>query len=364
MTYSLAWKSDKSIFMAADTAITSSEELNIQKSSFGQKHYQDKNTARSVQESVVKFFLEYNIGLTFAGSYDLAISVAKSFYTEIIKNKSPLEALKWSLFLNPPTEDKNIQLAIGYFDGEPKLITYNSEHNSKIEVDKYIVQLGNPLEVHKRLSRAWIEDLINNKSYKDDLKLSAALGIFQSYNLFSPQMERGIGGAFCGLYIDKLGGHWQPDILFIEHGGNNSKLVSTCFRHDCLVINSPTIGQSRCFLSYLPPLDNKYIISQANKAIAKGKTLSNQAEFEYIVILNVEKVTIPLVEMNRNKKHGIIWIKRCQDGDRDGFEITMFPRMRELLKRDGPGLNIVHYWEPTVKKIPGDKIINRTISYN
>lgn len=363
MTYSLAWRSDKEIYMAADTAITSSGDflgLNTQESSFGQEHFLNKDKSQSVEESVVKLFLKDNVGMTFAGSYGLAIRLAQSFYEEIAKGVKPLEALKFSLFSNPPIENENIQLAIGYIDNGPKLITYNAKPDSGIEENHKIIQLGNPLNFHKDLSEDWINDLINS-SYSADLGLTAMLGVFQSYNLFSPQMERGIGGAFCGLYIDDLGGHWQPDILFIEDGGKRPKLVSTCFRHECLVINSPTIGKSRCLMSYIPPLSMEFLQLQTRKAVIKGKMLSQKAEFEYIVILNVEGVTITVIEMKRNRKHGIIWIEPHQDEKGSYFEISLFYKIRKLLRRTAPGLVVLHYWAPNIKKIPEDKVVKGAI---
>ena len=370
MTYALAWKSNSAVYMAADTAITTegeAVELDLPLSSFGQRHFLGDEGRKKVEERVVKLFLRNNISVAFAGRYDLALYIIRSFYKKVDEGSSPMDALKDAIFLNSPfPRGETVQLAVGYYDSAPEIISFNKAYDLQICGDETLVQMGNPLNFHKKLSAGWIKDAIVNNTLKPDAHLSALLGIFQSYNLFSPQMERGIGGAFCGLYIEKSGGSWQPDILFIERGGNGDKLVSTCFRNDCLIINSPTIGQSRCLLSYLPPQSLNFLRGQTAKASAKGKKLRDAAEFQYLVILEIGKVHVTVIEMDRNRKHDLIWVEsiRGSGGRMTGTKLFLFPKLRRLLSRIEPGLVTVGYIPPSVKKIPEDRIIRKEIDNN
>ncbi len=367
MTYALAWKSESEAFLAADTALTSAPDpktQNITQSSFGQDHVVNEE-GKKVEERVVKLFLKKNIGVVFAGNYSTALEIIGSFYEEIDRGKNPTDSLNEALFKNVIPSGKTVQLAIAYYDQGPKILSFNANHDFQIKEEERI-QIGNPLPIHRKLSEDWFKDINSKINGRPSLNLTAFLGVFQSYNLFSPQMERGIGGAFCGLYIDKSGGRWQPDILFIEYGGDAEKLVSTCFRHDCLVVSSPVIGQSRCLVSFLPSQTQAFLLGQAKKAVEKGKKLYKSAEFEYIVILGVKSVTVTVIEMRRNLKHVFIWLAHYVDRgrNRDGLKIAMFPKLKEIILNPESKLTVIDYIKSDVKEIPEEKILRKHISYD
>ncbi len=371
MTYVIAWKSNSEVFLAADTAITTTTttattrlNLDLPESSFGQDHFLSPTGNKKVEERTTKVFLKNNIGIAFAGSYGLAINIARTFYEKINEKLSPNDALKDAIFLNQPfPKGESVQLVIGYYDSHPKLLTFNSNHDSQIRDDENIVQLGNPSNTHKDLTKSWLEDTLLKADIEPKLHLSAALGVFQSYNLFSPQMQNGIGGAFCGLYIDKSGGMWQPDILFLEYGGKREKQVSTCFRHDCFIINSATIGQSRCLLLYLETLSPDFLKSQVSKAIAKGKKLNKKAQFQYIVIFGVNKANITVIGMNRENRHECIWVENFKEGSEIGLKILLFPDLREILQ-NADSLTVIPYRKATIKTVPDSAKLERKINYN
>ena len=71
--------------------------------------------------------------------------------------------------------------------------------------------------------------------------------------------------------------------------------------------------------------------------------LQSNAEFQYIVFLNVQNATLTLVEMKRQHKHELVWIKPFKDGFKTGTEIALFSKMQSIIKRDRPGLVIIPY---------------------
>ncbi len=358
MTYPLAWKTKESVFLAADTAITtiSEEKLNlgIKESSFGQENFLDEEEGRMVEERVVKLFLRKNIGITFAGNYILALKVTTIFYKKINEGCEIREALNEALFLNPIPNNKSLEFIVGYYENKPKLLYFNSKIGSTIKEGEGIIQIGNPLEVHKKLTEEWVNDTSNSQA-KPEVQLVAILGVLQSYNLFSPQMERGIGGAFCGLRISKDGGFWQPDILYMDYAVSQGKLVSTGFRHDSLVINSPNIGRSRCLASYTFDMTQDRVYEQTKKAVEKGRKFHMNSQFEYIIMVHVQNVALTIVEMQRKNKHEFIWIESIKDDQEQGTKITLFPEMRAIANRpkEKEGLIIIPYRKPKKgQKIP------------
>lgn len=365
MTYALAWKSKNEVFLAADSALTTSAPTKpySDKSSFGQKHIRDD--LKNVEEKSTKLFLKNKIGITFAGRYELAIRVTKSFYEKIEEGFNYKKALKNAIFLNSPfPEGANLQLTVAYYDGKPHLLSYNSLEGSKITTDKKIVHMGSIPEPLKRLNEEWMLHMIPQAVNDPKQLLVSQLAFLQSSNIFNSLLDMGIGGAFSGLYIDQRGGSWQPDTIFID----DDKYVSTCFRHDCFIINSPIIGQSRCFLTYLPPKLIGELREQVSKAMQKGEKLKHSGEFEYAVISGKKGRPLVLIEMNRQNKHKLIWIEPDLDpsGKNLGMTISKFPELREIFRKhkDQALMFYFPFEKPIIKQIPDDRKFTRIIKNN
>ena len=72
-------------------------------------------------------------------------------------------------------------------------------------------------------------------------------------------MRQGIGGAFCGLYVDQQGTHWQPDMGYMLYDTNHiTKLkgdksieigdsIGVFVRDDLLLVSSPITGGITAF---------------------------------------------------------------------------------------------------------------------
>lgn len=372
MTYALAWKSRDAVFLAADSVLTvdvdptdvdSTKLPFIKESSFGQKHIQ--GDSKKVEERAVKLFLKENIGITFAGRYGLAIQVAKSFYEKIKEGFEPEEALGNALFLNSPfPKGADLQIAVAYYNSKPQLLYYNSLEGSKVNTDKRIVHMGSIPEPIKKLNQEWISHIDSRIINSPRQLLASQLGFLQSSNIFNSLLDVGIGGAFSGLYVDRGGGSWQPDIIFIE----DDKHVSTCFRHDCLVINSPVIGQNRCFLTYLPPKSKKDLLEQCSKAVQKGMRLRDGCEFEYAVISGKKGKPLVLIEMNRENRHRMIWLEHFLDktNGSSGTDITKFPELREIFRKykDQAKMFYFPFQKPVIQQIPDDQKFIREINNN
>lgn len=362
MTYALAWKTDTDVFLAADTALTTylpTAKLHLKSSSFGYDHVQtDKKV---VQESAVKLFLKNAIGIAFAGRYELAVSVAKSFYEKRDEGHSHLEALKNALFLNSPfPKDATLQLAVGYYENGPHLLTFDSLKGTDIRDDQRIVHMGNVPDPMKEVAENWIFEIITNITNDPAQLLVSAIGFLQSSSIFDNLLEIGIGGAFTGIYVNQNGGKWQPDVIFIE----DEKYVGTCVRHDCLVVHSPVIGQSRCFSTYLPPRTKEDLLAQVEKAKQKARKVRDSGEYEFAVVRGESGKPLVLLELRRNTKHALLWLKPFKDEHgHKGMTLSKFPELRKIF-REHKGHALMFYYpyeRPTVKKIPDDKKFVRTI---
>lgn len=359
MTYVIAWKSKSEVFLTADSALTTrspSLELTLSQSSFGQEHLLD--TERKVEERALKLFLKEKIGIGLAGRYDLAIKAINAFYEKIQEGLSPIDALKWAVFLIQPfPQDTTIQLAVGYYDDGPRLISFNSQGDCQIRDDEEIVHLGSAPPGYKRINEEWVKDIIR-KIDQPKAQIASMLGVLQSHGMLNPTLQAGIGGAFAGLYIGESGGNWQPDILFVE----DDKLASVSIINDCLVVNSPTIGQSRCFLTYLPPRSLESLKDQTTKAIEEAKRVMNSAEYDYLIFISTKYKSITLIEMNKHKQHELVWLEPfIQPDGHSGTKISIFPQLRRLIDRQIGGIAVATYRSPSTQEVSKDKIINKIV---
>lgn len=361
MTYILGWKSNSEVFLTADSALTTrsdSPKLDLLKSSFGQEHVLE--TDRKVEERSSKLFLKENIGVAMAGRYDLAIQITSAFYGKIEEGLSPRDALGWAVFLNSPfPKDATAQLAVAYFDSHPKLLSFNSQGDYKIRNDEKIIHLGSAPPKYKVANEAWLADILPRTKNQPGMQISSVIGVLQSHGVLNPTLQAGIGGAFCGLYIGEAGGSWQPDILFIEE----DKLVSTCVRNNCLVVSSPIIGESRCFLTYLPPRSVESLKEQTAKAIEEGRQVQNSCKYDYAFLINTKVRTLTLIQMDKNLRHDLLWLEPYSEGGRSGTKIIIFPYLRKILDRKGEGLVIARYKSPSMNEVPKEKTVHRKIDW-
>jgi hypothetical protein len=355
MTYALGWKTENEVFLSADTAITTysdDPELEFDVTSFGENHVADSE--KKVEERLVKLFLKDGIGLTFAGNVRLAFKIAETFYKEIESGSTPKEALQWSINLhNPRPTDKVVKIIIAYYQGgHPYLLSFNSQDDHKIREDEVLIQVGSMPKAFIESTKKWISTATLNTQHKPALHLTAMLGVFQMYSIFGNLITTGVGGAFAGLYIDEHGGNWQPDIMFIMH---RQGLVSTCFRNGCLVVNSPMLGTYRCFISCFPSGSLEVIKTQASEGLRRGVEVQREAKFDFVIIVDMKGMTLTLVEMQKNRKHELLWLKPYENAEGKGTEIATFPELLKVIEGKSQIKNIP-YSSPKIKEIPKEKI--------
>lgn len=362
MTYVLGWKSDSKVFLAADSALTTisdSPRLDLPRSSFGQNHV--VASERKVEERALKLFLKENIGVAIAGRYDLAVRITKSFYKKIEEGLLPNVALKEAIFLNSPfPKGATVQIAVAFFDGNPRLLSFNSNGDFKIRDDEQIVHLGSAPSGYKTVNEGWLkEDILPATKNLPEFQLPSMLGILQSHGILNPTLQVGIGGAFSGLYVDTNGGHWQPDMLFIEECDN--LLVSPCIRNDCFVVNSPVLGESRCFLTYLPPRSESSLREQTTRAIESARELKNSAKYDYVFIMNKKLKTLTLLQMSKNLRHDFLWLEPFSESDGSmGTKVFIFSKLRNIINRNEGGVAIIPYREPSTNELP-KKVIKKDV---
>jgi hypothetical protein len=360
MTYVLAWKTDSEVFLTADSALTtthpSPEGHHLERSSFGEEHIFEND--RIVEERALKLFLKDNIGVAIAGRYDTAIQIVKSFYEGLSAGSSPKRALDDAIFhWYPSLRDGIVQLAVAYFDERPQLLYFDGQN--RVDDTRRIVHLGSAPPDYQAINEQWLEGLVGVPGFESSSRLAAMQGVLQSHGILNTTLQRGIGGAFAGLYVDDSGGHWQSDLLFIEDG--TTRFVSSCVRRDCFIINSPVLGESRCFLTYLPPKTEEELREQTSRAIAEAVESKRSAVYDYAFIMNTSVRSLTLVHMNKNLRHRLLWIEPSPAEEGSTTTIRIYPALRDVLNRTTQGMVTISYKSPDETEIPEDRILRRDI---
>jgi hypothetical protein len=360
MTYVLAWKTDSGVFLAADSALTSthldSDRHSLKRSSFGEEHIFEAD--RIVEERVLKLFLRNNIGVAIAGHYENAINIVKSFYENIAAGSLPRRALDDAVFQwYPSMRDGAVELAVAYFNDQPHLLYFNG--HDALKDDGQVVHMGSAPPGYKQINESWLEDAPIQAGNHPDAQLAAMLGILQSHGVLNSTLQAGIGGAFAGLRVDRSGGHWQPDLLFIEDG--TRRFVSTCIRNDCMVINSTVLGESRCFLTFIPPREREFLMEQANRAIEEARDVKRSALYDYVFMMKTDVRSLTLIHMDKKLRHRLLWIVPFAVEEGSGETVRIYPLLRAIMNRTDQGIVIVPYEPPDETEVPEDRIIRKEI---
>jgi hypothetical protein len=250
-----------------------------------------------------------------------------------------------------------VQLAVAYFDERPQLLYFDGQN--KVDDTQRIVHLGSAPPGYKAVNERWLEDLVGVPGFESSSRLATMQGVLQSHGILNTTLQQGIGGAFAGLYVDSSGGHWQPDLLFIEDG--TTRFVSSCIRHDCFLINSPVLGESRCFLTYIPPRTEESLREQTSRAIAEATENKRAALYDYAFIMNTSARSLTLIHMNKQLRHRLLWIETSPMAEGSSTTIRIYPALRDVLNRTDQGMVVFPYKSPDETEIPEDRILRRDI---
>ena len=206
----------------------------------------------------------------------------------------------------------------------PSLLAFNIEGDQSIhEVkDQTIVQFGSAPILYKTLSAQF---LTNIKVFEADptRMLVSALAIIQSYGIHDYLIPHGIGGCFVGLSVDHNQIRWQPDVLYVLHRNLDPHLsmISSIVRAHVLVVRS-NLTHKCLYLgdSLNAGLNDEWRRRWWDAAFA----FTQQARFDFVVLLNTAARVITVVEMLRQRESEYFRIDSSPQEDIEkAFRINM-----------------------------------------
>ena len=188
MTICIGWKDANAVYLAADSAVTSSRSLTAARTSFGELHYADGS--RSVEESALKIFRHGSTAATFCGSAEVAREIFAT-YSSIPNTLHALEAFTSAWKSNGPfSKENSVSALFAFWDDSPQLYLFSSNGEDEGESIN-LLAIGN-LANESRNNILSVVELIPHNLTDPQSRLQCALSYLQSHSVFGNYLEYGI----------------------------------------------------------------------------------------------------------------------------------------------------------------------------
>jgi hypothetical protein len=339
MTYCIAWRTERAAFVVADAVISASpQELVEAYSSFGEMHLND--CERTVQEGALKIIVTGDTVLSFSGDAGLGFEAASVLRQAIASAALPRKAFETAVTsITPYPSGRSVNLLLAYWlNGKPTITTYDG--NEFVEHD-YFVQLGSVSTKYRGISERVIGRFSKGLNNPFDI-LATALSVIQSYGIHDHSLiERGIGGVYCGAFVDQHGAHPPPDVCYMLYAASQNETfregqtVIASYREGVFVARSavsiPSGGNPRCFTTRLPSEPLTLVHERARNALAQSLAITHTAMFDYAVFLNTQYRIVTIIQMKKHNLHRDLVIRGAEIGGLRQSMISVSPRLLRLL---------------------------------
>jgi hypothetical protein len=355
MTYCVAKKGSFGVIMAADSALTSDDPPSVRRSSFGEAHgpFDGHDPGRFVQEFKLKIEVIGDCAVTYAGNLEEIEGIIDEFKHRLSVGLQPVEALKAAAAV--AATPSRAKIILGYLqDAAPRLATFNADETAVIVDDVDFAAFGNLDEAHKDLTGRLLSsfEIPSNDAIHI---LVNTLAVLQSYGIHRHLIERGVGGGFCGVALDREGIHWQPDILYLVTNSSLSSggMVGSFARDNlwCLLSSLGTVGAT-VFGHERHDLTPETDAARIAQFVVDMESKHDAGRFEYLCVLSTLSHSITVIEMQNNLHHHFIAIDPREDVERS-LGIIWSSELRQMIDQiDEPEGYTGEPHDMTVRYIP------------
>lgn len=311
MTYCIAWKTESSAYIFADSAVTklSGDEKNgLETTSFLEKQGQIEQE-KYVVEGAYKIFSGDNYAIGMAGDAYFATQVVELLDLHLSVGRSVDEAIKMSIanfadFFQKPY----IELVIICYSDRPTVFTLKNRGNDFSTEHENLVLLGSPTEDLVSYTTNFFDSFLEswkNESHlvdRDEILFARMLGLLQSYGMHRYTLDKGIGGTYSGVRVHENGLSEQPDTCFLISGENpafdTKKIASVSSRSRCLCIVNSDMPEI-----IIPNRVSNIENATLESAAKKSRDVFDSGRFKYIILLNLTKHSACIVNMNYEHNH-------------------------------------------------------------
>ncbi|MGZ8191776.1 MAG: hypothetical protein ACXWTS_11200 [Methylococcaceae bacterium] len=323
MTYCLGWKSKTAAFLIADSAVTSitddKENIGLLETTTFNELQGSIEDKKYVYEKAFKLYSIDNVAITFAGDTDIGNEIIDLIKEHLNFGRSIQQAINSSIenypdFLSYPV----IQILVACYEDEPKIYSIDNKKLPFITVvNEPIISFGSPPEHLREYTYSFYEafkksrEEENYSELADEMMLLRMIALLQSYGIHNYTIEKGIGGAYSGLYITKEKIHWQPDVYYLKHGDDpafeRNGFTSVHIRNNHKFIITDKFNMVLSNLTKEKKLESD--IDNINRLFEKDVINSfDRGVFKYIIFINTNRYVTTIVHMNYQFHHDYLCV--------------------------------------------------------
>ncbi|MCE5221390.1 MAG: hypothetical protein LLF98_09055 [Clostridium sp.] len=248
MTYCLAWKKEKSVYMIADTAVSEkTNELESTTNSFGEvqglygKHY--------IQEGVLKIYkVSPNLAISYSGNVDAALEIIQRVYQCIYEmNISEIDTILKSI---ENSYDKyDVEMIFIFSKGQDDNHIYLFSEGSFSECDYAEIGSGKSIHFLSDDMKGIVNGLYSSK-FEKEYYLSMIIACSQCYILKNDIFKYGVGGTLSGILLNNTL-KWFRDIEYylVDDDISQCKAISVIVRNNSVFSSSDIDGKKRYMLN-------------------------------------------------------------------------------------------------------------------
>lgn len=323
-------------YLWADTAVTSPlpDDLTPRKTAFDE--VSSVSSEYRVDEGAIKIERCGNALVACAGDARMARAIVATLREALDAGRPTEAAFQAAIASNGPIPaERKVQLCCAYpVACGSQMIAYNRSWRDEITLlgDEEIVQLGSAPNHVLAYAAGAIRSLPRDAAQgQPSAFLALILGALQRNGPAENLMSHGVGGPYCGAYVDGQGVHWQRDILFFlyssrDQGLSPRKIVITYVRDDGLVA-APALGTPVIFLKSG---------SNGQQWVKKYWPMSldhaKSGHVDYISFLDLVDRRVTVFYMNQEQMTKTLRMNVCPHQDLLRMQIEIHPELMVPIK--------------------------------
>lgn len=324
ITYCIAWKDKKNVFIVADSAVSSTDNTNeIESTSFGDLH--EKKGDYYVFEGAFKMqTINNSFLISYAGNMMHIDEVYDLLHLQLTAGIEIETAFQ---YIANSISYKDIDIIVGYIDnGLPKLFHYDGTNC----FEKEFVQIGSGVSKESWTFRN--EFLLNeNKNHRTSATqaLTSMIVVMQIYSLKERIIDIGVGGLIFGARIDSEGIHWCKDLTYYIYNSSlmDYQLITVLERNNNVHVLSGFNSKHIVFSSKDNALTNNELEDNYSESLHESRT-------EYFVFASMFNPSVILLQINMEIHNEYFRMYYCRDGIYTHYRFIFTPELIGLINGD------------------------------
>jgi len=340
VTYCVGWIQGKSVFLAADTAVTSASRPRNTHSSVGELH--DRVRDDYVEENLLKIV---PIGDGTAAAYAGQVGLCHAIVWFLSQNFSPTESIatlvqRMIASIGPfdTSDEGSLLIARSTLDGGPELYRWTSGQ-SKLESGDSFYSIGSMATYRDYTPK--IVDILPMINATGHRALTSMTALIQSFGVHENMIQQNIGGAIFGLMSTEGAIEWQRDTALMIYDDENPTAIRVKLAaiDNGLIISSSATKENRALLGFV----DGDVWSAKHGAEVERRI--HDVPARQWVFLHSQRWLITIVDGEPGSSHPVTDFVFLSP---DGRTFSIESRLLEILKRDfpGPSSNPYFYFFP------------------